>query len=521
MDVAPGSSRNPIRGLAVRRPGNQRHGVAGARAVREGTHCYDDALITPPEDPRTIELANLFRSLDEPPMIDFFELSNEMLSFANHSGYLTRVNPAWTKTLGWSAEELTSRPYLTFVHPDDVAATLQEAALLATGTHETIAFENRYRHRDGSYRWLAWSVISPPGSQDLVASVRDVTEYKIVESKLRESEERFRAFMDNNPAIAWAKDDEGRLVYLNKALQRKFGLTPEEWLGKTVFDLMPEESARPFWEDDQRVLATTEPIHVIEQTAFSEQNAKTFWLTVKFLFFDRNGKRYVGGCSVDITELKEVEQALLAERSLMRTLIDIQEKERQLLCNEFHDGIIQYAVGALMALESLDDTRGALPASPAQAEAVRYLRQGIEDGRRAIRGIRPAVLDDSGLGEALDDLVGQFANTGMHITTACDPAVGQLPEPIQTTVYRVVQEALNNAKKHSGTDNVKIDVAQVGGELQLEVRDFGRGFVFDSAVKRGFGLFGMMQRVRLLGGHCVIESQPDAGTRIAVRLPIP
>jgi len=464
---------------------------------------------------------DVFASLERQRMIDFFEFSNEMLSFANHQGYLTRVNAAWTKTLGWTAEELTSRPYLDFVHPEDLEATLNESELLASGTHETIGFENRYRHRDGTYRWLAWRTIVPPGPNVLVASARDITERKLVESKLRESEERFRAFMDNNPTIAWAKDEQGRIVYLNKTLRDKFRIQAEDWLGKTVFDLMPEELARPFWEDDQRVLATAEPVQVIEQTAFSPNHAKTFWLTVKFLFFDRNGSRFVGGCSVDITDLKQAEQALVTERDVMRNLIALQEKEKQCLCNDFHDGLIQYVVGSLMTLESLRDTSPVLGTSPVIKAAIINLRKGIDDARRTLRGIRPAVLDDSGIEAALEDLVGQFSNSGFLVATDCDTAIGHLPDTIQATIYRVVQESLNNAKNHSGTDAVRIELKKAEGELQLEVRDFGCGFDLESATSRGFGLLGMMQRVRLLGGQCGIETKLGAGTRISVRLPIP
>jgi len=452
-------------------------------------------------------------------MIDFFEFSNEMLSWANAQGWLTRVNSAWTKTLGWSAEELTARPYIDFVHPEDREATLKEAELLAGGDHETIWFENRYRHRDGSYRWLAWRVMVTPGSGELVASARDITEQKVAESRLRESEERFRAFMDNSPSIAWAKDEQGRLVYLNKAVEQKFQIRSEDWLGKTMFDLMPEEVARPLWEHDQEVLATTQPIRVVERASFNDKES-TFWLTDKFLFVDRHGSRYVGGCGIDITELKRAEEDLLAERDMMRNLIEVQEKERQFLCHEFHDGLIQYAVGALMSLESLNNTAPALPASPIFESAIKSLRDGIEDGRRTIRGIRPAVLDDSGLKEALDDLVGQFSSVGFQVTAVCDPAIGRLPEPIQAAVYRVVQEALNNARKHSGADTMSIDVTKADGELQLEVRDSGCGFHLESARKRGFGLVGIMQRVQLLGGWCRIESEPATGTWISVRLPI-
>jgi len=108
----------------------------------------------------------------------------------------------------------------------------------------------------------------------------------------------------------------------------------------------------------------------------------------------------------------------------------------------------------------------------------------------------------------------------MHVTSKCDPEIGRLPQSTQTTVYRVVQEALNNAKKYSGTDVVRIELKKINGDLHLEVRDFGCGFDVESARKKGFGLTGMTERVRLLGGECQIQSELDAGTRISVRVPL-
>ncbi len=95
------------------------------------------------------------------------------------------------------------------------------------------------------------------------------------------------------------------------------------------------------------------------------------------------------------------------------------------------------------------------------------------------------------------------------------------PEVIQTTVYRVVQEALNNAKKHSGTDVVRIELKKGSDDLHLDVRDFGCGFDVGSSRKNAFGLLGMTERVRLHGGELSIQSERDVGTRIIVRLPIP
>ncbi len=107
----------------------------------------------------------------------FFNLSIDMLAIINFDGYFTQVNPAWQKTLGFSEVELTTHPYLDFVHPEDRAATIVEAQKLAQG-YETIGFENRYCTKDGSYRWISWNVASVPEQKILYAIARDITEKK-------------------------------------------------------------------------------------------------------------------------------------------------------------------------------------------------------------------------------------------------------------------------------------------------------------------------------------------------------
>lgn len=453
-------------------------------------------------------------------MFEFFEFSNEMLCVANTRGYFTRVNQAWTKALGWSAEELTSRPFADFVHPDDLDATLREAELLVTGTHETIAFENRYRCRDGSYRWLSWHATIAPGLDQLVGAARDVTTHKLQTEALQEAEDRFEVYMNHSPAIAWAKDEQGRIAYYNKAYEDRFNVRLSDWLGKTDFDRWPQKIAAQFWEHDQTVLASGVPLTAVEE-ATADNGPQSYWMSVKFPYQDRKGRKYVGGIGIDITELKNAEAALRNEQELLRKLIEVQENEKQLLCQEFHDGLIQYAVGALMLLESFQRNHSPTDGAATIEAAIVSLRDGVEDGRRAIRGIRPAVLDDSGLEAAINDLIDHLSGSGIMVTSKCDPGIGCLPKAIQTTVYRVIQESLNNASKHSGTDVVRIELRKIDDELHFEIRDFGSGFDVESAGKRGFGLRGMNERVRLLGGECTIESEHEAGTRVSGRLPVP
>lgn len=107
----------------------------------------------------------------------FFQVTLEMLATANRDGYFVDLNPMWTRVLGYSLDELRSQPFIEFVHPDDVEPTIAVAATLFTGV-ELVTFENRYRHRDGGYRWLSWTSAAPGPDGLLYACARDITTYK-------------------------------------------------------------------------------------------------------------------------------------------------------------------------------------------------------------------------------------------------------------------------------------------------------------------------------------------------------
>lgn len=119
----------------------------------------------------------------------FFELSLDLLCIAGFDGYFKRLNPAWTRHLGWTLEELRARPFLDFVHPDDREATLAEVGKLAEDV-ETTLFENRYRHRDGSYLWLRWNARPVLGRRRIYATARNVTRQKRLERQILEIADR-------------------------------------------------------------------------------------------------------------------------------------------------------------------------------------------------------------------------------------------------------------------------------------------------------------------------------------------
>src|SRR5208282_1471762 len=171
----------------------------------------------------------------------FIDLSVDMFCILGFDGFFKNLNPSWERVLGFTTAELTQRNRVEFIHPEDRAATAQEIARLQHG-EVTLAFENRYLCKDGSYKWLLWNAVSEPGQGVIYAVARDITGRRHVEAELRESEGRYRRLFELNPQPTWIYDRETlRFLAVNKAALQKYGYTHEEFLSMTIRDIRPPE----------------------------------------------------------------------------------------------------------------------------------------------------------------------------------------------------------------------------------------------------------------------------------------
>jgi PAS domain S-box-containing protein len=159
----------------------------------------------------------------------------------------------------------------------------------------------------------------------LVAAAASVGQARVwsitLESALRNSEERFRSFMDHSPAIAWLKDESGRVVYLNRTYEERFGVRLADWLGKADAELWPAETAAEFRKNDLEVLRSGRSIEVVEETG-NPDGSRTSWLNLKFLFQDSVGDRYVGGIGLDVSERERGQSTLRESEERFRSAFD-------------------------------------------------------------------------------------------------------------------------------------------------------------------------------------------------------
>lgn len=312
---------------------------------------------------------------------------------------------------------------------------------------------------------------------------------------------------------------EGKLLEVNETLVRMLGYRSEADLlaADVVRDIYREPQAR------QRLLASTGQIEAVELEWKRKDGHPITVLLSGRLVRDPSGKVIeLQGIVHDITERKAAELAVYQEQQALRQMLEFQERDRQMLAYELHDGFAQQLTGASFYLQSF---REALVQRPDEAwrlfdMALRAINEATVEVRRLIRGLRPLALDESGVVEAVGDLVGEARReAGLEVEFIHNINGDRLAPQLENTIFRVVQESLANVRRHSQTDRVLVKLLRRNDTVHVEVRDWGVGFDPARVAKDHFGLEGIMQRARLLGGQASIDSQIGHGTRVTVDLP--
>ncbi len=237
----------------------------------------------------------------------FFSLSPDMFCIAGLDNYLKQINPAFEEILGYTKAELLAKPFFDFIHPDDVATTLGEMDQLSQGV-KTIAFENRYRIKDGSYKWLQWNAIFY--EQLIYAVARDITKRKQAQEKIHEQAALLNVATD--AIMVWGL--ENQILFWNQGAERLYGFTPTEALGQNANELLYRESLPQLEEIYQVLFKENYWKGELHQITSSGNNIIVFstWNLVR----DEQGNpKSTLIVNTDITEKKKLEtQFLRAQR---------------------------------------------------------------------------------------------------------------------------------------------------------------------------------------------------------------
>jgi PAS domain S-box-containing protein len=338
--------------------------------------------------------------------------------------------------------------------------------------------------------------------------------------------ELHRTLVEACPDAVAMVDLNRRLLFVSQRAVEMYGAEDvRELVGRDVTDLVPEEERQRLLENFPRLLQ--EGVRRNQEYVLMRRNGTRFAGEVSAAVVrDADGRpRVLVAVIRDVTERKQAQELLRQERANLSYLLQSSDHERQLIAYEIHDGPAQQVAGALMYLQAYQHWKDldADKANTAYDAAMASLRQGHFEIRRLISGLRPPVLDEFGVEAAVAQLVHEKSSVeGPRIEFHSHVRFGRLAPALENAIYRIVQETLTNACRHSQAKNVRMTLVQEDEEdaVRLEVRDDGIGFDLAAVADQRFGLKGIRERTRMLGGQCTVESQPGQGTRVEVVLPL-
>ncbi len=455
--------------------------------------------------------------------------AGDSIFWVNREGRILYANIAACFDRGYSQEEMLGLTVFDLDVEPHYRPGLWEQHFEELKRSGTITLESRHRTKDGRVFPIEVNAnyVHIGGQEINFAFVRDISERKQAEERLKATEQRLATVFNSSPVgICITTIEEGKLLELNDVCCEIGRCRREDVIGRNAVDL-------GYWPtlDDREKL-----IHKIKQQGSIRSDEFAFrrkdgtighaLRSIERLTFD--GQDCILSMFIDITERKQIEEELQTSRqrleSLSRQLITTQETERRHLARELHDQIGQVLTAIKMNLRRTQRSADVAVQS-ALEENVVMVDQAILDVRNLSRGLRPPQLDELGLVAALHWLLkhqAQLAEFQDHLDI--DLGGVQIPSDVELVCFRIAQEAVTNAVRHGMPAYVSVQLQAKNNDIVLSIHDDGIGFEVGGSQLRALkgdsiGLISMQERARLVGGDLEIESTPGRGTTIRVRIP--
>jgi len=484
----------------------------------------------------------------------FFEYSLDLMVIVGFDGCFKQVSPSFERILGWKKAEVVSKPFLEFIHPEDRGRTVIEAESFKAGKNATL-FENRYRCKDGSYRWISWNCHPFPQKQIVIGIGRDLTERKKAEAKLEEyknnleklAEERTQQIkeqaelLDNAHEAINVRDLEGNILYWNKGAERLYGYTAQEVFGKKVQGLIFKNPAQ-YDKVFEEVCAKGEWNGEMEHLTKDGRNRviDAHWSLV----IDKEMKpKSIITVSTDITERKDLEQQYLRAQRL--------ESLGTLAGGIAHD-VRNIITPVMLGLGLLDKKTTEKEDHELIASLQKNLQRGADLTKQILtfaRGVEverkpveiPRLIDEiEKMVKATFPKSIRFEKKVDPNISAVDGDVGQLHQVLINLCINARDAMPYGGKLNITAENVSIDEhyphaeAKAGHYVSIEIKDNGAGIppkVMDRLFEpffttkkqgegTGLGLSTTRSIVKSHGGFINVYSETGMGSSFKVFLPI-
>ncbi len=465
-----------------------------------------------------------------------------MLHSIDMQGRLLSVSDYWTDVMGYARNQVIGKNLTDFLMPASRQHARQTVfpKFFQSGVCKDIAYQFKPKTgepidvllsavtiEDDSGRPLHSLAVSIDVTQRLQAeralkqAKADLDRHLLnLEAQVRKRTREISGILRYSPGLISIKDVNGRYKLINTRYETILGKSTEQIRGQSDAAIFSPEISRQLRLNDQRVIASGRSCQVEERLPLPD--GFHTYLSVKFPIF--NASHHIQGiCSIstDITELKKTQNLL---RRLSASIMDSQETERKAIARELHDELGQVLSALRMEAVWLQNRleRNDSSASKRAATMCQLIDKNIEDVRHMAIRLRPGVLDDLGLVDALEWYTTDFEKrSGITCMFRHPRHTPTLAPTVATAAYRIVQETLTNALRHAHANHCEVVLDINEHSFALCISDNGAGFNPDGlAESEGLGIAGMRERAMLVGGQLTIDAKTGQGTAITLDIPL-
>jgi PAS domain S-box-containing protein len=418
----------------------------------------------------------------------------------------------------------TRTAFENLIHPDDRAGVIKLIDR-SVETGQPTEAEWRVVWPDGSVHWIAarWQAIMSESGEPLriVGLNMDVTKRKMAEEALRASEERMRLAQNVARIGSFEWNVQTGVNIWTPELEAMYGLPPGGFGGtESAFEKLVHPDDLPIvLQFVDEALKTGRPMQGEWRIIWPDGSVR--WIAGHWqVFMNESGEPLrMLGVNMDVTDRKQLEEAL---SGMTQKLVEAQEQERARIARELHDDITQRLAMLAIEIEQVQECSEMPSEVRDRAHELSIRAKGIStDIQTLSHELHSSRLDYLGIVGGMKSWCNEFGER-QGIEIEFNPGVQSSVSPeISLCLFRVLQEALHNAAKHSGVKRVDVKLREESGGIHLTISDLGKGFDVAAAMQdRGLGVTSIRERVRLVGGTVVIDSKPLGGTTIHVRVPL-
>jgi PAS domain S-box-containing protein len=461
---------------------------------------------------RAVAAAARFQSFYDDAPIGYMRL--------DRSGAIVHLNAIAAQMLGGvSHRSLIGKPLIVFVKRADTPVVLRHLMRCRTGEPVVTSTLRLTRAEAVRVVQLVTTRAFTMSGLQFDTIVTDVSEQAAVEEAVRDSERRYRGIVETaNEGICIA-DQHHRITFVNHRFARMVDAHEARLVGSELWSIIPEEDMPAL---RARFRRSDFGPGGVQEMRLRRDDGSIIWTIVStsVIVGATGGSAGVLRMFTDITDRKELEAI---QGRLVKHLVAAQEAERRRIALELHDQTGQHLVGLTLGLDRLAQLASTTPETRSIVAQLQEITAGLSrDVHHLAVELRPAALDDLGLATAVSNFADTISTqSSLKVDLHCAVAT-RLEPAIETTVYRVVQEALTNVVRHASANQVSVIIENQPTQLSVVIEDDGVGFDVGRMLQsngRGLGIVGMRERATVIGGELKIESSDGKGTTLFLRVP--